>query len=265
MGRRRAIVVAACVGVLVACAAALAGSSTPRSAPKLVQTAKGISIVPPGVALESILARMGQTSVVAARIGEAPEGPDRDDPVRARLPWLYATVRVPAPAEAIHSLWQAYLVEGALAELIGVSPDMRADLGGATIDGVRGDGTTMGTIGGGIGDAPRGQHFTNQSTPEVTASLRSVLPRYGLTEVSLRIFSPSGPAPALVASTPRPREIFLQWNHLIADLFGNPPLYEGYYFELRDEAGTPLVRQADALRISDRLSWINEEYEGWTR
>lgn len=217
------------------------------------------TVLPPSVALDRVLAQIGASSLVSARIGLAPEGPDRES-VHGHLPWLYATVRVPDITARVRPIWETLLIEGAVAELIGDSADLSDDIGGSVVEGVLPDGSSLGTIGGGMGVSDRGHVFSNASASEIAAAIRSVLPRYGLTEVSLQVLHPLGFAPALVVSSTEPRSALERLGDLWNDLYGDPPRYEGHYFELRDGSGTAIVRRADSWRTGARLTWAIPEY-----
>jgi hypothetical protein len=230
----------------------------PRAAAAADLGGQGGNVLPPSVTLETVLAQIGANSVLSARIGLAPEG-DRES-VHGDMPWLYATVRVPDKTAQVRPLWETLLIEGAVAELSGNSADLSDDIGGSVVEGVLPDGSSLGTIGGGMGVSDRGHVFSDASAAEIAASIRSVLPRYGLTEISLQVLHPLGFAPALVVSSTEPRSAIGLWGALWNDLFGDPPRYEGHYFELRDGSGTPIVRQADSWRTSSRITWAIPEY-----
>lgn len=213
---------------------------------------------PAAQALAAVQQQMGRTSVVSASITAPPAGPQRD--ARGSLPWLDATVAIPALRDGmeIESLWQADLIEGAVAEQSGTATDLAKDFGGSTFDGQLPDGSVVSDIGGGMGDIVRGQVFSGgtASTASITNKIDHVLRDHQLTPISVTVYRPLTAAPAIIASTSDPAAAAADYGSLLHDLIGSTPQYEGYYLELRDSSGQAFVRASASFRTGAGRFWV---------
>ena len=213
--------------------------------------------IPPAAALAQTLRQMRGGAVVAARIGEAPA-----DSRRGNLPWLYAAVRVPGMARGldVEPIWEADLIEGVVADRAGTARDIRDDFGGSTFDAVLPDGSRIADASGGLGDIVRGQQFRGTETVSAKLSIERELQRAGLTPISVNVLRPAGPAPAVIASTSDVATTAKSFVPLVRALFGSPPNYEGYYLELRDNAGNAFVRASAAFRTGAGRLWVEPKW-----
>jgi hypothetical protein len=258
------VLVAAFLAVLAAAATALAIANGIKPAPKTPVPVAYTPVrrlaaapTPPTVALQQVLARMQGDAVASARIGTAPPAAERAD-----LPWLYATVRVPAMQQGldVEPLWEADLVEGAVADSAGTSANIRSDFGGSTFDAVLPDGSKISDAGGGLGDVVRGQAFSAASSGAVQSSIVRLLHNAGLTPRSVKVLRPDGPAPAVVASTTDVASAARNFVQHVKTLFGSPPVYEGYYLELRDADGNAFVRASASFRTGAGRFWVDPRW-----
>ena len=219
---------------------------------------------PPSSVLADAVSRIGNGAIASASLGAPPAGVQTS---RQSLPWLHAIVHVPALANGaeIRALWVADLVEGVVAESEGTSSNMHDSFGGSTFDGQLPNGTLLADIGGGMGDIVRGQSFLkqDQNDSSTVSGLGTTLRSDGLTPVSVGVLRPIGGAPYVIASTNSPADTLAQTGKILSDLFGgSTPYFEGYYFELRDAAGDPLLRTSAAFRTGAGRLWINPAYSG---
>jgi hypothetical protein len=205
--------------------------------------------------LAAVVARYGGHLVVTAEPGVA-RGP------RPRKgPWLHFVVAAPARDERVaRPEWEADLVEGAVSDALEASTgetiaDSRMDLrlpGGDVVE----------DASGGMGQIAPGQNFTNASDADVKADLGAQLVRYGLTPVSIDVLHADQPAPAVVATTTDARRAARDANEIIRALFGvNPPTYEGYYLEIRDEKAAPVLIETAAFRAGSGRLWVRPDVE----
>lgn len=225
-----------------------------------VMTARG-RLVSPAVALSTVWRRMSGSSVASAEFGPPPDGVAPD---RAALSWLHEVVRVPSlDAASVMSLWEADLLEGAVVELFGSSPDAHDDLGGATFDVQLPSGALIPNYDGGLGDVAVGQIFDRAPDEAVIPVIREVLDRYGLVPERIQVLHPLGPAPAVVASAPDPQMAAEDYAALIKDLFGSRSgyeRYEGYYIDLEDSAGNSIVTASASFRTGAGRCWVAPAY-----
>jgi hypothetical protein len=207
-------------------------------------------------ALDVALDGLSGSSIASARLGDAPEGAGWDG-----FPWFYATVRVPSLKDGatIEPLWEADLVEGAVADRSGDSNDIHQQFGGSSFTLLLPNGEQIPEEGG-LGNVQRGQVYSDQSDDDIRASVTQVLDRFSLTPVSIKVYRAWQPAVAVVASTDDVSQAAKRYLDLTSALFGDPPTYEGWYLELRDDSGTPFLRASQALRVAAGRIWIDPQW-----
>jgi hypothetical protein len=217
-----------------------------------------------GVALEQAMRGMtADSSVASATIGTAPQSSAASTTQAAsaagRLPWLYATVRVPSMDDGrdVEPMWEADLLEGAVVARTGTSANVHDSFGGSTFDAVLPNGTKIDDVSGGLGDVARDQSFDQSSDAAIRSSITSALGADGLTPVSITVFRALDGAPAVVASTSNPQAAVAKLGVIQADLFGKPPHYEGFYLELRDSTGNPFVHSSASFRTGAGRFWVD--------
>jgi hypothetical protein len=76
---------------------------------------------------------------------------------------------------------------------------------------------------------------------------------------SLDILTPRQAAPAVVATSTAPAAFVRDSQEIIKRTFGVPPLYEGYYIEVRDSAGEAFFIQATDFRLGAGHQWIRAD------
>lgn len=155
----------------------------------------------------------------------------------------------------IHAAWVADLVQGAIAEAFaarGMQPVI-----GSTVTGDLPNGQTV-ALQGGMGDVAAGQSFSSDSDAAIQQHLEAVLAQANLTPVSITVMHIGQPAPAVVVKTDDPSSAAASAATTIRALFGaDPPLYEGYYFEVDSAAGTPILAQSAAFRTGAGRQWVD--------
>jgi hypothetical protein len=210
------------------------------------------SAPPAHQALEQILSGVDPDTFVSAGIGSAPSPDDWQGN------WFYATVKADAIKDAadLPALWEADLVQGALAEdLDEDQPNLANVIVGSSFSVQLPDGSIK-PADGGAGDVAAGQSFSNAPDDQIIAAAKSTLASYGLQPHEVRVLHPLGPALYVVATVADLKKIQGQLELLRHDLIGKPALYEGLYLELRDSAGESLARYAIALRSGTGRLWI---------
>jgi hypothetical protein len=263
---RKVMPLAAGLFALVVVGSAIAvGSNTPSSSEPtayVTTTSAAESPEAPAVALKAALTTSGATDIESAAIGSPPPGPPASE--RAGLPWLYATVQIPALRDGldIQPLWEADLIQGATAEASGTSTDLYDSFGGSTFDGRLPNGTVIPDISGGQGDVAKGQVFADASASDsaIITGIDSVLQQYGLSPIAVNVLRPLGAAPSIVASTSDPSTTVAHFGQLVNSLIGRTPRFEGYYVELRDASGNALVRASAAFRTGAGRFWVAQAF-----
>lgn len=216
-------------------------------------------VVPAATALASALNRMSGSQISQASVGSPPSGPPAQSYPGAT--WFYARVTAPAVKDgrAIEALWQADLVQGAVAEAAGSSSDLHDTIVGSSLSVLQPDGSIV-EADGGMGDVARGQRFTTEQDSAIQTNVAGALTQYGLTQISVRIFHARTPAIAVIASTSDPVATAHEYEDIVASLVGSSPRYEGYYLELRDSSGGVIVRASAAFRTGAGRFWVNPAY-----
>lgn len=175
--------------------------------------------------------------------------------------WLNFSVPVSGSgtaAQTIRPAWAADLVQGAIADAFvqnGLTP-----VSGSRITGVLSDGSSV-DLGGGMGDVAAGQSFSDDNVATIEQRIKSALASSALQPVSLEVLHAAQPAPALVVETKNPAAAAADANSTIEELFGqDPPLYEGYYLEIDDAQGSPILIQSASFRTGSGRQWVDPRY-----
>jgi hypothetical protein len=155
----------------------------------------------------------------------------------------------------IHAAWEADLVQGVIAEAFaarGMQPVI-----GSTVTGDLPNGQTVG-LQGGVGDVAAGQRFLSSSDASIQQRVEAVLAQASLTPVSITVMHVGQPAPAVIVKTNDPSSAAAAAATTIRALFGaDPPLYEGYYFEVDNAAGAPILAQSASFRTGAGRQWVD--------
>jgi hypothetical protein len=214
--------------------------------------------VAPATALGEAVRQLGGKFVASARLGNPP--PNTRDKA---LPWLYATVRVPGMAQGldIEPMWEADLLEGAVVERSGTSTDVWDDFGGSTFDALLPDGTTVSDASGGLGDVARNQEFSKVSPVQARNDITEAARAAGLDVEAIRFLRPLGLAPAVIVSAADVNSTVTNFVSIAKRLFGDPPIYEGYYLELRTTEGVPVVRSSASFRTGAGRFWVDARWK----
>jgi hypothetical protein len=254
----------AAIAAAAGAARAISTEGGGQGKPDLIYFAKQAQNWPPPVpaddALARVAAQLGGGDIASAALGPAPAGS-----LRANLPWLHVRVRVPSDQDgsAVRALWATDLLEGAFADMAGATDDQATNVGGAVVTELLPSGRTIDESAG-VGDVGHAQQFPNASASPlfVKSAIGATLVSHGLTAVRIDVLTPIGPAPAVVAQTADPAATVHAYRDLLNDLFGTAasPRYEGYYFQLIDSAGDPLVITAAAFRTGTGRTWIAPQW-----
>lgn len=267
MRNRRPVVVALVILAtsvsFVGLALATGGPSTPTSAPgkekgsdnRTAYTSKRMRHVAspqrnPETVLATILQTYGGSRVRAASVEPRAGGVS-----------LHFVVSAPGleGGGANRAQWESDLVEGAVADMLADGPNRVVT---SQIDVRLPDGSTLDDIGGGMGDILPGQQFSTASDSEIRSDITAKLSAAGLTPDSLEILRALQPAPAVIATTTNPTRAAESANDTVRSLFGqNPPVYEGYYFEIRDANGKPILLQSASFRSGSGRLWVSPSVE----
>lgn len=261
MTRKRIIAFAAALVAMAgggsALAIAEAGSAGPSPAPgspmEYATTTTPAAAVAPATALAQAMQRVPDNPVTSATVSMPPPG--------AAAPgtnWFYATVKVPGlnSGDDIEPLWIADLIQGAVAEESGTTPDLHDSLAGSTFNVVLPDGTTVSDESGGMGDVARGQSFASPGDAAAITAIDSTLAGYDLDPLSVTILHVLGAAPEVSAETTDPSATVNALGAIKQALFGSPPLYEGYYLRIVNSNEQPLAVASVAYRTGAGRQWV---------
>jgi hypothetical protein len=208
----------------------------------------------PDQVVSAVLARAHAPTVVTAKLESPPAVPG----IRAGQ-YLHFVVAIPADDERdMRAKWEADVIAGALADTFadrGASPIV-----GTVIDGKLPDGTIVPAIGSGFGDIVNGQDFSNSDPSHLKAAVAQALSGVGLRPITVDVLSADQAAPAVVAETSDPVTAATNAAETIRAVFGtNPPNYEGFYLEVRDQAGKPVFIESAAYRSGVGRQWFSPQ------
>ena len=209
----------------------------------------------PAEIVSAVHARYGGRGVVSASIGRRPSTNSRPGI------WLHFQTAVGAVDQAaIRPQWEADLIEGAVADALAATDGEH--VAGSTIDWLLPDGRVLPNMGGGMGDVVPGQMFSDLAAGAIKLTLKQRLAQAGLEPTSIEVLHADQPAPAVVATTNDPRSAARAAASTIRLLFGqDPPIFEGYYFEVRDRSGAPVFIQSAAFRSGAGRLWVRPSVE----
>ena len=209
----------------------------------------------PAEIVSAIVQNAGVGKTLSAALGSPPPG--------WTLPgnWLMFDVSTDGSiAGNIHADWEADLVEGVVAEAFANSG--KAGVIGSTITGELPDGKTV-HLTGGMGDVASGQTFSSDSDAAIEQHLTEVLAEAKLTVVSITVMHVGQPAPAVVVKTDDPNAAAAAAVSVLRSLFGkNPPVYEGYYFEIDNTAGAAILVTSASFRTGVGGGWVDPSVAG---
>ena len=110
-----------------------------------------------------------------------------------------------------------------------------------------------------MGDIAPGQNFSGAADTAIRNAIETELPVYGLKPISMSIARVDQPAPAIVVETQNPDATAKAAQSIVSALFlakDQSPIYEGYYFEVRDAANQPVFIQAASFRSGSGTLWF---------
>jgi hypothetical protein len=262
------VVLAVCVfvvaGIATVAARHSAAGSTRPNPPDVHRTsyvpdrshvpAASLATASPGTALRKLAANLGAESEILSSQVESPPAPHN-----AQGTWLHFVVSAPANDErSIHAQWETDLVAGALADAIAYF-HKAAPVTGTTIDIRLPNGTVLPRQGGGMGDIAPGQNFSHASDTAIENTINKQLLDHGLKPLRLSVDRVDQPAPDIVVQTENVDATAKAAQAIVSELFlgkDRDPLYEGYYFEVRDAANQPVFIQASSFRDGSGTLWF---------
>lgn len=206
---------------------------------------------PDGI-VSSVIARAGLATSMVGSLSATPASPGRG---------LGTSVALQVPtggtiAENIRAAWQADLVEGVIAEAFAASG--MPQVTGSAITGELPNGKAI-DLGGGMGDILPGQSYSSDDDGTIGQRLTSLLPQWNLNLVSVDVLHVGQPAPAITVSTSSPNATAAAAAAIINKLFwaqGNA-IYEGYFFQVNNMNGDPLLVQSAAFRTGAGDEWVD--------
>lgn len=169
--------------------------------------------------------------------------------------WLDFNVPTSGTVAAnIRAAWNADLVQGVVAEAFvqrGLPPIVGSKISGEMPDGKSVD------LGGGMGDIQPGQSYSDAGDAAITQWISGLLPQWNLSLDTIDIVRAGQPAPAVVVTSPDPAATVAAATSIVNTLFGqNDPLYEGFFFQVDDPSGEPVLVAAAAYRTGAGHYWV---------
>ena len=229
--------------------------STSSSLPPPTAAAVALSRV-----VASLKGRRVRSVLVSARLGTPPPYARSAADAHAAVSALYVTVKISGKSGgALEPLWEADLLEGAIAELAGKSRSLGSAVGYADFSGQLPGGKVIPDLDeGGLGSIARGQQFAgaHESGAAIRHSVERVASAFGLSVDSVTVFRALGAAPAVVLTAPDISTVASKFGSLENAFFGSRPRYEGYYLEIRGENGKTYIRRS--------ASYLTGSFQLWT-
>lgn len=162
-------------------------------------------------------------------------------------------------AENLHSVWRADLVQGVITEALAAGP---TPVIGSTIRGELPSGETI-NLGGGMGYIQPGQSYSSGSDAIIKAQVSSLLPQWNLDARSIDVLHVGQPEPEVVVTTTDPIATAAAALSIINGLFWDQayPIYDGYFFQVDNADGTPILVQAVSYRAGKGHYWAAPSIE----
>jgi hypothetical protein len=245
------------------------GGADPHNDPAPVQYADGVDAAPAptgrskAAVVADVLAQVRAPNLVSAAF--VPPGTPVTDEPGAKTDQtsnvLSMTVDTDGSiAGSIRSTWIAQMVAGVIADQLAAEGD--GPLASIRLVGKLPNGSAV-DLGSGIGNVVTGQRFSNQSQNAIARQLRAKADRLGLRVLSISFVQPKQAAPALVLETTNPAAFVksLESPDTWTALLGKHRNYEGWYLEVRDTNGSPVVISSSAHRAGVAQSWTRPDLD----
>ncbi len=208
--------------------------------------------------LRSARLRVRDTNkIVDARIGPPPQGVEAGQASKV----LYATVdAADGGSGSVFSRWQALVFGGIVRELLRANG--LGDLSAIDTTLRLPDGQLL-PLGGGIGNVIPNQVFDSPPDPVLTARITRGARSLGLQINTVRIIHSAQPIPVVVATARNARDFAHSsrssstWTTLLGEA---PSNLEGYFLEVDDIAGAPIVMVTGDNRVGGGAYWIRPEF-----
>lgn len=164
--------------------------------------------------------------------------------------------------------WEADLVAGAVAEMLTPSGPISDTIATVMHDAVEPDGQHVDGVGYPLDPYLAGTVFPAAawSDAEITAKITAVAAGAGLAVGSIRVLHPLDPAPVIVLRLPADEHSFTRegYTALLHSLCGtglgsDSCDYSGYYLELDNASGLPVIRVDSAIRVSAGTVWASPD------
>jgi len=204
----------------------------------------------PDDVLKALVARLKSTAIVDARFERVAASAERAGGIV-----LQENVKADGPgASGIRATWEAELLAGAVRDVL--SGKGLGSLDNFLVIEQFPDASSIPTDSG-FGNVTRGQLFDTASPTELETRIRELLRESGLRAVSVGTARAVQASPVVIAISNDPRRTVDQatrpefWTKVLGD-YDN---YEGYYLELRDNAGNPFLISTVAHRAGSSSSW----------
>jgi len=194
--------------------------------------------------IRQLVAGLDPSEFVSVTLGPPPTGSERNGN------WLYLKLAVPSSDSNndTQQLWEADLLQGDLAELIGSDSDLGNSIAGSTIQLDGSDGSTA-EAPSGSGDIARGQVFRTLASPaQLVTDAMETIRSFGLQPNEVRLLHPLSYALSVIATVPDLSKTDNLATRLSSALLGSPYEFEGLYLELRDPSGSVLFQGSSAFR-----------------
>lgn len=169
-----------------------------------------------------------------------------------------------SPGSDFEAFWEVSMLNGAVAEQLATTNDLRDALDGADTSIRRPDGSVDAqTTDVGFGNISARQVFSLASASDatITATIDGVLAARGLTAKSITVLHPLGAAPAVVVSVHDAAELRGDLAGLQSELSGNGVLYPGLFLRIELSDGTPIALLETSYRSGEGGQWIAPGYD----
>jgi hypothetical protein len=213
--------------------------------------------------LNNVVKSFGGNAIISAEMTTTPAWalePEAGSaaPPRTPGPWAHFLVSgSSAGAGEDLGVWEANIVVGALRDEMNTAGLSALD--GCDISVQLPNGQVIDKQGGGIGNIAYGQDFSVTSATAATRQIAAAAAQQGLTVKSISSLRPLEPTPILITSTDDPTTVVNEAVQIEHEIFGSVGTYEGYYFEIDDSSGAPVLIMAQAFRAGVGESWLRPD------
>jgi hypothetical protein len=210
--------------------------------------------------MAAVVARLASSfpDIATASVGDSPIA-------GAPGPWLVVAETVPHDtAHPLRQIWEVEALQGAAAEELTSSPDLKGVFGGATVSYITDDGRDLPSYSGGAGLVYANQRFSGPNgTDEISTVVDETLTKYGLGNAKhqVDVYQADGPAVAVTLTVDDASQLNGQLGALSYDLSGGNQRWPAVFLEVKLASGPSIAQLSSSFRTGDGGMWTDPQFD----